>query len=166
MGRGSGIRVKWCELNRIPIDLANVEIFAHRGDVRGGDVICGAPDAVGGCVLCYISVTPNINRKGVEVGQGVAHAVSQSLPVRFIDEGYDAAWCGGGAAVVFTSTNSQSSRPDSGNFWDMYLACSKLSCHISIIMGRICKYLPKPSYIALNVPGYSLIYNLKLINIL
>jgi hypothetical protein len=39
------------ELDAVPVDLADVEVLAHLGDVRGGDVVCGAPDALAGGVM-------------------------------------------------------------------------------------------------------------------
>ena len=39
------------ELDAVPVDLADVEVLAHFGDLGGGDVVCGAPDALGGLVL-------------------------------------------------------------------------------------------------------------------
>lgn len=43
------IAVEGRVLNAIPVDLADVEVFFHLGDVGGGDAVGGAPDAGGGC---------------------------------------------------------------------------------------------------------------------
>jgi hypothetical protein len=48
------------ELDAVPVDLADVEVCADGGDVCGGDVVCGAPDAFGGGVLCMISLHSHI----------------------------------------------------------------------------------------------------------
>jgi hypothetical protein len=39
------------KLNRIPIDLPNVQVLAYFGDFGRRDVVCGAPDALCGVVL-------------------------------------------------------------------------------------------------------------------
>lgn len=43
------------ELNRIPVDLADVKVLPDLGYFGGGDVICSAPDAFCGFVLCCVS---------------------------------------------------------------------------------------------------------------
>jgi hypothetical protein len=39
------------KLDTIPVYLSDIEILAYFGDVRGGDVVGGAPDALCGFVL-------------------------------------------------------------------------------------------------------------------
>lgn len=39
------------ELYAIPVDFAEIEVLAHFWDTGGGDVVCSAPDALGGFVL-------------------------------------------------------------------------------------------------------------------
>lgn len=39
------------ELYAVPVDLADVEVFADFGDFGAWDVVCRAPDALGGRVL-------------------------------------------------------------------------------------------------------------------
>jgi len=46
--------MKWRKLDTIPVDLADVEVLADGGDVGGGDVVCGAPDAFCGGVLVLL----------------------------------------------------------------------------------------------------------------
>jgi hypothetical protein len=46
-------RMERRELNAVPIDLADIEVCADRGDVGRRDVVCGAPDAFGRGVLGY-----------------------------------------------------------------------------------------------------------------
>ena len=46
-----GCWVEGRELDAVAVDFADVEIFADFGDVLRGDVVCGAPDALGGFVL-------------------------------------------------------------------------------------------------------------------
>lgn len=43
--------MEWCELDRIPVYLSDVQILAYFLDFGGRDVVCGAPDAFGGLVL-------------------------------------------------------------------------------------------------------------------
>lgn len=53
-GRSVG-RDEGCELYRVAVDLADVEVGADGGDEGGGDVVGGAPDAFGGGVLEGVS---------------------------------------------------------------------------------------------------------------
>jgi hypothetical protein len=39
------------KLNRIPIDLPNIQVLAYFGDLGRGDVVCGAPNALCAVVL-------------------------------------------------------------------------------------------------------------------
>lgn len=39
------------ELDAVAVDFADVQVLANFGDVGGGDVVCGAPDAFGGVML-------------------------------------------------------------------------------------------------------------------
>jgi hypothetical protein len=42
--------MEWRELDTVPVYFAEIQVFADRDDVCGGDVVCSAPD-VGGCVV-------------------------------------------------------------------------------------------------------------------
>lgn len=46
------------ELNGVAVYFADVEVGADGGDVLGGDVVGGAPDAFGGFVLCDECLVP------------------------------------------------------------------------------------------------------------
>lgn len=50
-GVWGGGGLEGCELDAVPVDLADVEVLAHFGDLGRGDVVCGAPDAFSGFVL-------------------------------------------------------------------------------------------------------------------
>ena len=67
-------------MDRVAVDLADVEVVLDLGDAVRDDAVGDAPDRVWGGAV-------------VRVGQG--------LPVGARDKGDDAAWRGGGAAVVF-----------------------------------------------------------------
>jgi hypothetical protein len=104
--------VEWCELDTVAIDFTDVQVFADFGDVLGGDVVGGAPDAFGGIVLGHISaLTRKVDSLYRMKGQGVwgtggsAHVVRQSIPMLLINQRNDAAWSFGGAAVVFAVSN-------------------------------------------------------------
>jgi len=71
-------------MHGVPVDLTQVEIVAHAGDVLGGDAVGGAPDA--------------LRRRAVVL-------VDEGGPVRPGKEGDDAAGGLGGAAVVFANVD-------------------------------------------------------------
>lgn len=58
------------ELNAVPVYFADVEVFAHRRDVLGWDVVCGAPDAICGFVLHGRFSVQELHRKKAEEGHG------------------------------------------------------------------------------------------------
>lgn len=51
-GRWGGVEGR--ELDRVAIDLADVEVGTDFGDFGRGDVVGGAPDALGGLVLLCV----------------------------------------------------------------------------------------------------------------
>lgn len=67
-------------MDAVTVYLAYVEVLAHGSDVGGGDVVGGAPDAVGGGFV----------------------GVGQRVPVLLRDQRYHAAGCFWCAAVVLT----------------------------------------------------------------
>lgn len=46
-------RVEGRELYAVPVDLTDVKVLPDLGDAGGGDVVCGAPDALCGLVLAW-----------------------------------------------------------------------------------------------------------------
>lgn len=71
-------RVEGGVVDAVAVDLADVEVVLHLGDLVGLDAVGDAPDAVGGGVV----------------------VVGELLPVGALDEGRDAARGFGGASVV------------------------------------------------------------------
>lgn len=45
-------------VDRVAVDLANVEVVADLGDLVGADAVGDAPDAVGGCVVRVVDGGP------------------------------------------------------------------------------------------------------------
>lgn len=76
------------ELDAVPVDLADVEVLADFGDVRGRDVVGSAPDAF---------------------ARGMVH-VGEGRPVRVVNQRGDAAWGGGRAAVIFAGGGGEGVR--------------------------------------------------------
>ena len=52
-------------LNTIPVDLADVEVGFHFGDVGGGDAVGGAPDAGGGGGVLFCFTTHAVRMVGL-----------------------------------------------------------------------------------------------------
>lgn len=71
-------RLERRELDAVPVYFADVEVGADLGDVRRGDVVGGAPDALGGFVLglsvcgCWLGKAREV---GVERERERAHVV-------------------------------------------------------------------------------------------
>lgn len=57
------------ELDAVPVDLADVEVLSDFCDFGGGDVVCGAPDALCGLVLrlCVRLRVAMISSRGAHV---------------------------------------------------------------------------------------------------
>lgn len=75
---GGGGRVEGRVVDGVAVDLADVEVGLDLGDAGARDAVGAAPDA----------------------GRGRMVRVAEGGPVGPVDEGYDAAWGRGGAAVV------------------------------------------------------------------
>lgn len=77
-GRRAVSRVEWRVMDRITVDLADIEVFLDLGDTIRLDAIGNAPDLVGSPVVL----------------------IGQALPVGLFNQGDDAARCVRGAAVI------------------------------------------------------------------
>lgn len=88
-------------LDAVPVDLADVEVGFDFGDVAGGDVVGGAPDAGRGGGVLWRGVSCLVLVFDGWCGRWRAYVVRQCLPVLPRDECHHATGCFGGAAVVF-----------------------------------------------------------------
>jgi hypothetical protein len=164
------------ELNRIPVDLAYVEVLAYFLNFGGGDMVRSAPYAFGGFMLLLLvsyrgrfGCIDTFPATWIKT-KGSTHGICQSLPMRLVDQRDNTSRRLGRSPVIFTISPPHQHIPtpllhDSvgGNVHTLpttvshdYALTSPYHTTPSVV-GRGKTYLPKPPHVSLNVSGNPLV---------